>query len=50
VGQDGGIVKKTIVLKLLKSQRMRRLALNALKNPTVRRVIFKQISRRLRRR
>jgi hypothetical protein len=39
-------VKKTIVLKLLKSQRVRRLALNALKSPTVRRVIFKQISRR----
>ncbi|HZC20003.1 MAG TPA: hypothetical protein VE225_09855 [Rubrobacteraceae bacterium] len=43
-------MKKTIVLKLLKDQRVRRLALNALKNPTVRRVILKQIIRQLRRR
>ena len=42
-------MKKTIFLKLLKSQRVRQLALNALKNPTVRRVIFKQIARQLRR-
>jgi hypothetical protein len=39
-------MKKTLVLKLLKSQRVRRLAFNALKSPTVRRVIFKQVSRR----
>ena len=42
-------MKKTIVLKLLKSQRVRQLALNALKNPMVRRVVFKQITRQLRR-
>jgi hypothetical protein len=40
-------MKKTLVLKLLKSRWAWRLAFYALKNPMVRRVIFKLIARRL---
>jgi hypothetical protein len=40
-------MNKTLVLKLLKNARVRRVALGLLKNPHVRRVIIKQVTRRL---
>lgn len=39
-----------MALKLLKNKQLRRIGLKLLKNPRVQRMIFKQISRRLRRR
>lgn len=39
-------MKRIIILKLLKSRWARQFALNAVKNPKVRQVIFKQIARR----
>ncbi len=42
--------KASMALKLLKNKQLRRIGLKLLKNPRVQRMIFKQISRRLRRR
>ena len=39
--------KKTLVLKLLKNQRVRRFAIRLLMNPRVRHAIFKQVTRQL---
>ncbi len=40
-------MKKAIALKLLKSKTTRRLAMKAVKNEKVRKVILKQVGRRL---
>ncbi len=40
-------MKKAIALKLLKSKTARRLAMKAVKNEKVRKVILKQVGRRL---
>ena len=40
-------MKKAIALRLLKSKKARQLGLKALKNQKVRKVIVKQVSRRL---
>lgn len=40
-------MKKAIALKLLKSKKARRLAMKAVKNENVRKVILKQVGRRL---
>ena len=40
-------MKKAIALRLLKSKRARQLGLKALKNEKVRKIIVKQVGRRL---
>jgi hypothetical protein len=40
-------VKKAIVIKLIKSKTARRVALKALKNPKIRKIVVKQAKRRV---
>ncbi len=50
---EGGtpvVNKRNLVFKLLANRKVRRMLINLLKNPSVRRAIFKQIERRIRHR
>jgi hypothetical protein len=40
-------VKKAIAIKLIKSKRARRMALKAMKNPRVRKIVVDQARRRM---
>jgi hypothetical protein len=40
-------VKKAIVIKLIKSETARQVAVNALKNPRVRKIVVNQAKRRV---
>jgi hypothetical protein len=41
------VVKKAIVMKLIKSKTARRVAVKALKNPKVRKIVVNQAKRRV---